>query len=187
MISREKFPKEVVDSVSKGFKGELELLHYEYAGKTSQILETLRAISPAPGTKAAQWLEELTGDKDVILSGIDECAEKMVELDEKVKAGLLSLMDADVCRDVAAIEQDVLTRLTDLQKRNSASLQRIFSLSLPARVKELEKAQGDALKNAIGIEAELAHFMSNELQDLAISLKEHNKLITHPLDENHPE
>lgn len=187
MISRDKFPKEVADSVSKGFKGELELLHYEYADKTSQILETLRAMTPAPGTKAAQWLEELSEDRAVILSGIDACAEKMVELDAKVKAGLLSLLDMEVCRDVAAVEQDVLDRLTALQKRNAASLQRLFTLALPAHVKELEKAQGDALKSALNIEAELAHYMSNELQDLAISLKEHNKLITHPLDENHPE
>jgi len=70
---------------------------------------------------------------------------------------------------------------------NSASLQHVFRLSLPARVKELEKDVAAILREAIVTQMEDSQFLSNELQDMAIFIKERNKIITHPLDENHPE
>lgn len=188
MLRRGNYPKEILEKVSEGSKGELELLGYEYEKRSAALLDKLAQLCAAPDfAQGGEWKASFEKDKELFLEGVDSAIEVMEKMEAKVREGLLSNMDEQVVADVSSHELDVLSRLTALQRINSASLQHVFRLSLPARVKELEKDVAAILREAIVTQMEDSQFLSNELQDMAIFIKERNKIITHPLDENHPE
>lgn len=189
MLKRGNYPKEVVEKMPEGFRGEMELLGWEYSRRAAaldlKLDELLRTVPELNEIKS--WYDGLAEDRKELLSGIEDCALTMEKMEVKVKEGLLSLMDEQVVADVAAHELQILNSLTAMQRINSASLQRVFALNLPALAKNIEKPAATVLREAIVMLMEDTQFMSNELQDFAIFVKERNKIITHPLDENHPE
>jgi hypothetical protein len=189
MRKKKEYPQEILDKLPAGFAGELALLRYEYMTRSGDLAQKLDALLAAEPTfsQAAAWKDMLAADRALIPAKIDLCIEKMLAMQEKVKAGQLSLQNEHVCRDVAETEKQLLVDLTELQHFNSDALQHVFALQLPALLKSLGKDNRILLHDAIGQQADCTQFMSNELQDLAIMRKEQNKRITHPLDENHPE
>ena len=189
MLRRGNYPKEILEKVSEGSRGELELLRYEYEKRSAALCDKLAQLcAAAPDfAQGGEWKASFEKDKELFLEGVDSAIEVMEKMEARVREGLLSNMDEQVVADVSSHELDVLSRLTALQRINSATLQHVFRLSLPARVKELEKDVAAILREAIVTQMEDSQFLSNELQDMAIFIKERNKIITHPLDENHPE
>lgn len=189
MLKRANYSQEVLSGVSDGFKGELELLRYEYDRRVSaqlQRLDELLAFDTVPGA-VREWRAYLSGDRTSMLVDFTPCIDAVAHLEETAAQGRLSGLRLQVCADVARAEAQVLDLLTGLQRRNSASLQQVFRLGLPGLIKNLDPAPAALLRAAVNAQADDAQFVSNELQDLAIFLKERNKVITHPLDENHPE
>ena len=178
MFKKENCSGPVPENLSPGFMGELELFKFEYDKRSGALLEKINSVA---------WADGLASDRMDIFAGLDQCIAFTAALNEKVSAGRLAGQNAQIIADVTSSENDILSRLTSMQRISSASLQRAFSLGLPARIKDLEKGTGALLAEAINACTDLTQFMSNELQDLAIFLKEHYKTVTHPLDENHPE
>ena len=188
MLKRGNYPRELLDSVADGLRGELQLLRYEYEKRSAALDEKINSLSAAaPELAQISILREgLAGDREKILAGIDENIRTMEKMEAKVKEGLLSNMDEQVVADVAAHELQVLDGLTLMQRINSASLKRVFDLNLPAVVKTLDKSAATLLREVIVMLMEDTQFMSNEMQDMAVFTKERNKVITHPIDEDHP-
>ncbi len=176
------------ENFSSGFIGELELFKCEYNKKSKALLKELdSAACAASSEEIKQWADGLTADREEILAYLDQCISITVTLDEKVSAGRLAGQNEQIIADVTSSENDILRKLTSMQRISSASLRRAFTLGLPSRIKSFEKDTGAQLMEIINSCTDLTQFMSNELQDLAIFLKEHYKTVTHPLDENHPE
>lgn len=189
MLKRDIFPQEILSAVSDGLKGELELLRYEYEKRAAALLVCIRQlIAAVPAEQAfSQWQQALIASREGMLQGFAECVSLVEDMETKVREGRLALLSEKVCSDVSQAEEAVLSRLTALQRINSAALQNIFALSLSSKIKELSKDEASLLRSAIAAQTENTQFFSNELQEFAIVMKERNKTITHPLDENHPE
>lgn len=188
MLKRGNYPKELLDSVADGLRGELQLLRYEYEKRSAALDEKINAVSAAAPELAQIGLlrDGLAEDREQLICGIESNIVIMEKMEAKVKEGLLSNMDEQVVADVAAHELQVLNGLTAMQRINSASLKRVFDLNLPAVAKGLEKPDAALLREVIVMLMEDTQFMSNEMQDLAVFTKERNKVITHPIDEDHP-
>ena len=188
MLKRGNYPRELLDSVADGLRGELQLLRYEYEKRSAALDEKINSLSAAaPELAQISILREgLADDRERLISGIESNIVIMEKMEAKVKEGLLSNMDEQVVADVAAHELQVLDGLTLMQRINSASLRRVFDLELPALVKSLDKPAAPLLREVIVLLMEDTQFMSNEMQDLAVFTKERNKIITHPIDEDHP-
>lgn len=174
-------------SSTGSFRGEMELLERDYEKRFRDIMSDLEKLSETELAEAGQLKEGLISDRELIRSAMEYCKNTMVEMEAKVRAGLLSLLDEKVCADVAEAELLILNKFTQLQRYNSASLGRVFALDLPARAKSLDKDAAAGLRTVIAGLMECSQFISNTVQDLAIRVKERNKVITHPLDEDHPE
>ena len=188
MFKKENCSSPVPENLSPGFMGELELFKFEYAKRSGALLEKINSVaSAAASDEIKKWADGLASDRMDIFAGLDQCIAFTAALNEKVSAGRLAGQNEQIIADVTSSENDILSRLTSMQRISSASLQRAFSLGLPAQIKSLEKGTGALLAAAINTCTDLTQFMSNGIQDLAIFLKEHYKTVTHPLDENHPE
>ena len=172
-----------------GFSGLLAALQKDYQTKGASVCDLLdRLIAQENGLSAIeQWKNLLEENISSFSSCLDSCLEMMLILEEKVRIGQLSLANEQVCTDVAETEARVLSSLTVLQRLNSEALQPVFTLSLPSVLKTLSADRKPLLRDAIIQQTDHTQYFSNELQHLAIMLKERNKTITHPLDENHPE
>lgn len=188
MLKRRNYPKELLDSVGDGMKGELQLLRYEYKNRNAELDKKIDCICKLkPDFPQMQMLKAgLASDRAELIAGIEHNIEVMDRMEIKVKEGLLSLLDEQVVADVASHELEVLNGLTAMQRINSASLKRVFDLNLPALAKEQEVSVASALREAMVLLMEDTQFMSNEMQDMAVFIKERNKVITHPIDEDHP-
>lgn len=188
MVKKENFSSPVPEKRSSGFMGELEQFKHEYDKRSGMLLEKINAVAFAAASEEIKsWADGLSSDRANIFAGLDQCINITDALNEKVSAGRLAGQNEQIIADVTSSEKDILGKLTGMQRISSASLQRAFSLGLPTQIKNLEKNTGSLLAEAINACTDLTQFMSNELQDLAIFLKEHYKTVTHPLDENHPE
>ena len=189
MKDRKHYPQELLDQIPSGFAGELELLQYDYTEKYHEVCAGLNALTELHPdcSEASEWKAKLTESQASFHSCLQSCVEQLVALEEKVRIGQLSLANEQVCRDVSKTEAQVLSMLTELQRLNSEALKPVFSLNLPALIKTLPDAEKKLLRDAVNRQTENTQYFSNELQHLAIMLKERNKIITHPLDENHPE
>ena len=134
-----------------------------------------------------EWNAKLAEFQSVFHDNLNACVEYLIDLEKKVRIGQLSLANEQVCDDVSKTEAKVLSILTELQRLNSEALKPVFSLKLPSLLKTLHDPEKTLLRDAVNLQTENTQYFSNELQHLAIMLKERNKIITHPLDENHPE
>ena len=172
-----------------GFSGLLVTLQNDYHTKSASVCNLLdRLIAQEKGLSAIEkWRTLLEENLTSFSSCLDSCLEMMSVLEEKVRIGQLSLANEQVCTDVAETEAKVLSTLTVLQRLNSEALQPVFTLSLPSVLKTLSADRKPLLRDAITQQTDHTQYFSNELQHLAIMLKERNKTITHPLDEFHPE
>lgn len=189
MSRNDPYTRETPESPPPGLAGELARLRLEYDERTGDISAALGRIAASEPalSGAAQWRDALSRDRQAVFSEIDGCIDMLLLMSEKVRAGQLSLNNEEVCREVAAAEERVLDALTRLQRLNTASLRTVFDLKLPSLLRALPPESAALLRTAIDRQADCAQFMSNGLQELSIKLKERNKTITHPLDENHPE
>lgn len=188
MIREANYPKELTESLPKGFRGKVELLRYDYNKCTDELLSKLSELEAAAHfDKAIEWGELIKADKASFLYLLDESASVMLEMEEKVKEAQATLADEKVIANVMECEAVILGKITELQRLCTAALQHVFKLGLPAAIKGLEKPASKFLAEAINMQTENNQLISNSVQYLAIILKESNKTITHPLDENHPE
>ena len=172
-----------------GFSGLLAALQKDYQAKSASVCGLLdRLIAQEKDLSSIeQWRMLLEENLNSFSACLDSCLEMMSVLEEKVRIGQLSLANEQVCTDVAETEFRVLSSLTVLQRLNSEALQPVFTLSLPSMLKMLPADGKALLRDAITQQTDHTQHFSNELQHLAIMLKERNKTITHPLDEFHPE
>ena len=189
MRNKNSYPQDVLAGLSPGFLGELELLRHEFTTRTDRLIQKITQLrETVPDSQPVSfWLQIMTDHRASMCKEMEDCMSIMRSLEEKANIGRLQQANEQVCTDVALLEKEVLHKLTLLQQMNTASLQSVFSLGLLPASKLMEKDIGTALRNGVSQQAEDMQLISNELQDLAIMLKERNKTITHPLDENHPE
>lgn len=180
---------EPIGGLAYGFAGQLDLLRREYTRRSAEIAELLEHLEAgAPGLAgAAQWREALAESSGAFLAGVELCADAAAHMERAADEGRLRLDNDRVVAEVASGEAAILQRLTQLQRISSASLRAVFDLGLPARIGSLGPGGGELLRAAINRQTDLTQLVSNGLQDLAILLKERDKLVTHPLDEDHPE
>lgn len=176
------------DASSRAFSEKLMRLKEDYERRSNALADLVsRANGDEAESALAAWQESISDDREAVKRAIDECMGAVRVLSGKIAEGRLSLQNEQIIADVNACEEGILSTLTALQRQCAASLQRVFTLGIPALAKKHPGERGKALLSAFEESTELAQFMSNELQAMAIYLKEHYKTVTHPLDENHPE
>lgn len=176
------------DASSRAFSEKLARLKEEHERRSCALSDLVsRANGDMAESALADWQKSISDDREAVSAAIDECMGAVRVLSGKIAEGRISLQNEQIIADVNDCEEGILSTLTALQRQCAASLQRVFTPGIPALAKKLPGERGKALLSAFEESTELAQFMSNELQAMAIYLKEHYKTVTHPLDENHPE
>jgi hypothetical protein len=189
MRNQENYPQDLLRGLPAGFAGQLVLLRYDYTLRASEVslaLEPLADSAPRHA-KAVQWREALAENTGAFLAGVEFCLETTAQMEAETAAGRLALDKDRVVAEIIRAESAIMGELTELQRISADSLRQVFDLGLTSQIRDMEAGEGACLRRAIGLQADGTQFISNALQDLAIFLKERNKVITHPLDENHPE